>query len=167
MEPSEAHHFISGRAAAPLHIRRTFRTAPSDWLRRVHWVWRLARGASAPAGQRGQAAWKLTYTLSMSTIQGWVEEDRKKKKRKERHAARTYYVIGVIATGDDPERVTHPWVTGPRRCRKAQVQSSVEQDELVNVVRQSCLQRGCGPTLSSTMMKEPARTYKANLTTFD
>ena len=82
MEPSEAHHFISGRAAAPLHIRRTFRTAPSDWLRRVHWVWRLARGASAPAGQRGQAAWKLTYTLSMSTIQGWVEEDRKKRKEK-------------------------------------------------------------------------------------
>lgn len=54
MEANKLQGFIGARAAAPLHIRETFCTAPSDWFCRIHWVWRMQRPFYAPAtGQRG------------------------------------------------------------------------------------------------------------------
>lgn len=43
MEANRLQDFIRAGAAAPLHIRTPFCTAPSDWFCRVHRVWRTQR----------------------------------------------------------------------------------------------------------------------------
>ena len=51
----------------PLHKRRTFRTARSDWFSRIHWVWRVLNpyccALNATRGHR-----KLTFILSIWAI---------------------------------------------------------------------------------------------------
>lgn len=41
IEANDVQGFIRAGAAAPFHIRTTFRTVPSDWSVRLHWVWRM------------------------------------------------------------------------------------------------------------------------------
>lgn len=52
----------------PLHKRKTFRTARSDWFSRIHWVWRVLKPFCAPNATRGQMTPKTDlYTINLST----------------------------------------------------------------------------------------------------
>lgn len=53
----------------PLHKRKTFRTACSDWLSRIHWVWRVLKPFCALITTRGQVIIKTNlYTIILSNL---------------------------------------------------------------------------------------------------
>lgn len=61
MEANKLQGFIRARAASPLHKRKTFCTAPSDWSSRIHWVWRMQIQSCALTSRREQATQQITY----------------------------------------------------------------------------------------------------------